>query len=744
MSLRTRLVALVILSVVPLLAFSLASQYLQYRRAVAATSEQTLELARSIMHIVDQEMRARIARLEVLALSTRLRDDNIDGFRDRVEPIIVKQFRGANLILLRPDGQQLMNTLLAPGEKLPVRPNLESLQRVLASGQPAVSDLYMSPIGPRPVVTIDVPVKRADGSIAYVLSTNPLLEDFADILQRQRLPANRIVSLYDRSGNVIARVPNPEEFVGRPTAASQLALLSAQREGSYQATSREGIPVVAAFSHSDLLGWSVAVGVPREEVLAPALRAATRTLVAGGILVAISLALAFVVARHITRPITTLKRIAATADGNAAINAGPTGLAEADEVVRALGSAELVRRQIEQDKEQARAALHDSEQRLQQAQKMEAIGHLTGGLAHDFNNLLLVMIGNLEMLLDSPQADPALKGLALHAVEAAQRGADLTRSLLAFARRQPLMPQTVAINDLVHGIAKLLSRTLGERIVVRLDLAADLWPVVIDPAQLEAALANLATNARDAMPKGGRLTIATANRFLDEDYGRQHPEVAAGDYATIEVSDTGSGMAPDVIARIFDPFFTTKEPGKGTGLGLSMVFGFMKQSGGHINVYSEPDAGTTFRLYLPRDRNAAAREEPKAAETPTEGGSETILVVEDNPSLRQLVELQLASLRYRVRVCENADAALQVLDSGERIDLLFADIVMPGKADGYELVRIARKCWPSLKIVLTSGFPAASREQDTAEFDDVPLLTKPYRRSDLAQMVRRVLGGAAA
>ncbi len=241
-----------------------------------------------------------------------------------------------------------------------------------------------------------------------------------------------------------------------------------------------------------------------------------------------------------------------------------------------------------------------AEERLVQAQKMEAIGNLTGGLAHDFNNLLGIIIGNLDLLRGLLGTQREADELARDALDGATRGADLTRRLLAFARRQPLQPQRVELNELVGGMAKLLSRTLGETINVALDLAPDVWQAMVDPAQLEASLANLATNARDAMPDGGKLTIVTANRHLDADYCAQYPDVAPGDYAMIEVSDTGTGMPPDVIDRIFEPFFTTKPQDKGTGLGLSMVFGFIKQSGGHVNVYSEMGVGTTFRLYLPR------------------------------------------------------------------------------------------------------------------------------------------------
>ena len=240
------------------------------------------------------------------------------------------------------------------------------------------------------------------------------------------------------------------------------------------------------------------------------------------------------------------------------------------------------------------------EGQLRQSQKMEAIGNLTGGMAHDFNNLLGIIVGNLDLARERGGSDAELQEMVGEALDAALRGADLTRRLLAFARRQPLRPVRIDINELVSDTVRLLRRLLGEDIEISLELAEKIWPVTIDPAQLEASLANLATNARDAMPKGGRLIITTANRHLDADYVAVHADAAEGDFVMIEVSDTGTGMSEEIISHIFEPFFTTKEAGKGTGLGLSMVFGFLRQSGGHVNVYSEPGAGTTFRLYLPR------------------------------------------------------------------------------------------------------------------------------------------------
>jgi PAS domain S-box-containing protein len=379
------------------------------------------------------------------------------------------------------------------------------------------------------------------------------------------------------------------------------------------------------------------------------------------------------------------------------------------------------------------------EEQLHQAQKMEAIGNLTGGMAHDFNNVLAVIIGNIDMLRDLRKDDLDTEELTRDALDAAFRGADLTRRLLAFARQQPLRPQRVDINELVSGITRLLSRTLGEQVEISLDLSPDAWPIVVDPAQLQASLTNLATNARDAMPNGGRLMILTGNRHLDADFATEHAEVIPGDYVMIEVSDTGIGMTPEVMNRIFEPFFTTKERDKGTGLGLSMVFGFIKQSGGHISVYSEPGKSTTFRLFLPRMTEDVSIVETSFPIQLVRGKGETILVVEDNPALRRVVVRQLMELGYRVREAENARVGLRLIEQ-ESIDLLLTDIVMPGGTDGHELARQARQQWSNIKVVFTSGFSEARLSADAnALAPDVPLLSKPYRKEDLASAVRQAL-----
>ena len=382
---------------------------------------------------------------------------------------------------------------------------------------------------------------------------------------------------------------------------------------------------------------------------------------------------------------------------------------------------------------------HALEAQLRQAQKMEAIGQLTGGMAHDFNNLLLVILGNLSLLADAlPPEDVEGRINCSEARDAALRGAALIRSLLAFARRQPLRPEKLDINGLVSAQEVLLRRTLGDRVEIVTELSKSLWPVTVDPAQIEAALINLATNARDAMPEGGRLTITTRNRRLDQDYADQHADVVPGDHVMIEIGDTGIGMAREVLDHIFEPFFTTKEPGAGTGLGLSMVFGFMKQSGGHINVYSEVGVGTTFRLFLPRSREGEAAGTTALEEAVPSGKGETVLLVEDNDAIRRLAIRQLGQLGYLSHSVGTVGEALDFLASGRKVDLLFTDIVMPGHADGVDLAATVHQRWPHLPILLTSGFPNNEGAKRLADLG-IALLSKPYQRDELARALRDAL-----
>ncbi|MCE3272636.1 MAG: domain S-box [Ramlibacter sp.] len=382
--------------------------------------------------------------------------------------------------------------------------------------------------------------------------------------------------------------------------------------------------------------------------------------------------------------------------------------------------------------------LEKSQLALVQAQKLEAIGRLTGGVAHDFNNLLQVIGSNLQLLQASLGPQPDAERLLRAALAAVDRGAKLSSQLLAFARRQPLNPMPLNISRQVQRMDELLRRALGEDLQVETVLAAGLWTTQVDANQLENVILNLAINARDAMPDGGQLTIETANAVLDEQYTDDIPDLSPGQYVMLAISDTGHGMPPDVVARAFEPFFTTKPEGKGTGLGMSMAYGFAKQSGGHIRIYSEVGAGTTIKLYLPRSF-AKEVEPPPAHAGPVEGGSETVLVVEDDAAVQAAVVQTLQNLGYGVLRANDAQAALSILQSGVRVDLLFTDVVMPGPLRSTELARQARHILPGIAVLFTSGYTQNAIVHGGRLDPGVELLSKPYRQEDLARRIRDLL-----
>lgn len=381
-----------------------------------------------------------------------------------------------------------------------------------------------------------------------------------------------------------------------------------------------------------------------------------------------------------------------------------------------------------------------TEEALRQSDKLLAVGQLTGGIAHDFNNLLAIILGNIELLNEDLGSDTRHQRHIQTAMTAAHRGAALTQRLLAFARKQPLEPRTTQVNHLVSEMSELLRRSLDPTVSLDMILASDLWLTRIDPSGLENALLNLALNARDAMPRGGTLTLETRNVRLDRKYAALHQDVRPGEYVMLSVTDTGAGMAPDIRDRAFEPFFTTKPVGQGSGLGLPMVYGFVKQSHGHAQIDSEEGVGTTVKLYLPRDESEASQEVavPSEAEHGV-GGGERVLVVEDNEDVRNLSNLVLNGLGYRTVLAGDARAALDILAVTPDIDVLFTDVVLPGGTNGFELAQQARALRPRLKILYTSGYTNNAIMQSGAADEKIVLITKPYRKADLAQKMRQVL-----
>jgi len=382
-----------------------------------------------------------------------------------------------------------------------------------------------------------------------------------------------------------------------------------------------------------------------------------------------------------------------------------------------------------------------ADSQIRQMQKMQAIGQLTGGIAHDFNNMLAIIIGSLSLLHKRlARGDTDVTRYSDAAIEGAQRAAALTSRLLAFSRQSPLMPTTLDLNKTVAGMSELLRRTLGENIQMETVLAGGLWRTHADAGELENAIVNLSVNARDAMMNGGKLTIETANCYLDEAYAADHPEVPAGQYVMVAVSDTGTGMSKEIVARAFDPFFTTKPVGKGTGLGLSQVYGFVKQSGGHVKIYSESPQGTTVKIYLPRSHRAESQPAMQKQPVPHGSAQEIILLVEDEERVRSISVAALRELGYTVLHADSGDAALAKLKSHPGVSLLFTDIVMPGM-NGRVLATNALKDFPNLKVLYTTGYTQNAVVHNGVVDADAQLIVKPYTVDQLAMKIREVLTG---
>jgi len=399
---------------------------------------------------------------------------------------------------------------------------------------------------------------------------------------------------------------------------------------------------------------------------------------------------------------------------------------------------------LEERVEERTQELLRAEEQLRQAQKMEAVGQLTGGIAHDFNNLLAGIVGSLDLMQTriAQGRTENVERYAKAAMSSAQRAAALTHRLLAFARRQPLDPKPVNANQLIASMEDLLRRTIGPLHALEIVTAGGLWTTLCDPNQLESAILNLAINARDAMPDGGKLTIETANAYLDDTYAAAQPDLRSGQYVAICITDTGTGMPPDVIERVFEPFFTTKPLGQGTGLGLSMVYGFAKQSEGHVRIYSEVGQGTTIRIYLPRYRGTAQEEpsEVSFAEVPRAEAGETVLVVEDEPVIRNLIIEVLQDLGYRALEASDGPAGLKVLQSRQRIDLLVTDVGLPG-INGRQLADAARETRPDLKVLFITGYAENATLANGFLDPGMEIFTKPFAVEALATRIRSMIQG---
>lgn len=748
----SRLIALALVAIilVPAVLFALVV-IKRFSAAERARYEQdALEVARNATSILDRQLLGWRTALQTLATSDNLRSDDLPAFYRQA--LLVKSFIGGDIGLRTLSGEQLLSTTVRHGEPLPPS-RIAADPEAVSAGRPFVSDVFVGGIVNRPLVAVIVPV-TIDGEVKYLLHVSVATTVLHDVL-RDAVPSDWIVGVGDRAGTYVIRSDDDETFRGKPGNPAFLGKAIGE-SGTFAGMSATGEEVLVGYVRSDVSRWLIAANI-RQALIERPLQAALLTLAGfGALIVILASAAALWLWRMIERPLAILTAASANLGKSDQPVVFKTGLREFAALRDALSSvshhlrmdSEALEtrvasrtRELEESNAKLTAEIEHRtglEAMLVQSQKMEAIGNLTGGVAHDFNNLLQVIGGNLQLLSREVRGNEKAQARVEKAMAGVARGAHLSSQLLSFGRRQPLEPKVVSVGRLIRGMDDLLRRTIGEGVQIETIVGGGLWNTLVDPTNLENAILNLAINARDAMEGHGHLTIEAGNAFLDDAYADRHAEVAAGQYVQVSVTDTGTGMEPEILAKAFEPFFSTKPQGKGTGLGLSMVFGFVKQSGGHIKVYSEPGQGTTVKLYLPRSNHA--EDGPHVEDTgPVVGGAETVFVVEDDDAVRDTVIASLEELGYRVLKAPDAQSALVVFESGVTVDLLFTDVVMPGPLKSAELARKAKELLPQLSVLFTSGYTENSIVHGGRLDEGVNLLSKPYSRDMLARKIRQVL-----
>ncbi len=675
---RRVLIMVVIGSLLPLLVYVLINLALTYREQQRATAAATLTRAAHIMEAIDARLDTTAATLRAVTTMRSIRDKDWSraygrAFRlARLDP----DWRSVTLIDLE-TGTEIFDLRRPLDAARPI--DLRALAAVpLRTGRPSFSGVVRGPDGRFEI----------DAFLAVAAPSRPryLVKVALDPMLAQRIllelaPRDGASAVIDRHSRFIARTLAWQQRLGSPATRYAQNAVARQRSGFYRGVTFEGFANYTGYVTSPRTGWSAHVAVSATLIDDAHRGSRLSALLAAAVSILIALAIAFTTIR-------TMRQRRAT------------------------------------------------RLRLQQAERLETVGQLTGGVAHDFNNMLAIVIASLDMAqrrLADGHTD--IGRYIRNAMDGAQRAADLTGRLLAFSRRQPLAPSLLDVNALIEGMRELLRSALTENIEIVFDLAAEMWPTFADAGQVENALVNLAVNARDAMPDGGRLTIATACRTI----GRDIHQLAPGDYVVVSVTDDGAGMLPDVLARAFEPFYTTKEIGRGTGLGLSQIHGFATQSGGTVTLRSALGAGTTVAIYLPRaarDVLEPARAMPRAA-GPSQAsgpGSELVLLVEDDDRVRQVNEEALLALGYRVIAARRADEACRILAGRTDIGLVLSDIVMPGMS-GRDLADHVRHAYPHVPVLLVSGY---DQQQGG---NDVDLLRKPFSLDQLARRIRHLLDG---
>jgi len=732
MRIRTRLLILILAILLPaFIAAVLAVGYV-YQEERRAQETSVKEAVRAFALLVDNELEIKEGILHALATSPALARGDLETFEHHARSLAPAAETA--IILVDLNGRQLINTRAAPGAPLPLRrsSDLDELMKRHGVDRTLVSDLFVSTVGQRHDFAIQVPV-HIDGSVRYFLSMGVNAATLQSLLGEQRFPAEWQAAIVDRSGRIVARSLDPERYRGRlvtPTARSEFA---AHREGAFANTNLAGIRVQAFYSTVPAADWKVLVSIPIDDLRRVPLHAAAFLATIMAILLVVALVAARWFARRAAIPIEYLGRSAADLGAGREVHYQPQGIVEIDAVAQRMAEASrqilTAQAELEQRVAEAVAASERAQNALIRGQKLEALGRLTGGIAHEFNNLLQTLTTALQLAsLTSNQ--PKVLNFIDTCKRSVSRATALTTRLGAFGRVQDARLLTVDPGDQVRGSVQLLRGVLRQGTRMELQCADELWPVTVDPVQFDLALLNLAINARDAMPDGGRLAIEVRNCILEPTLER-----TGGDYVRVRVTDTGTGMPSEVQARALDPFFTTKPPGQGSGLGLPQAYAFATQSRGWLVLTSTIDVGTTIDIYLPRSHQPLSAMAARA-EAPAPGrGSGRVLFVEDDPLVREAVVRGLEDCGFDVMVAADGDRALAMLDAGLDADVVFSDIVMPGKVSGVDLAGILHERRPGLPVVLATGYT-----DQRAVIPGVQVLAKPYEIDQLVTLLSNLSG----
>jgi signal transduction histidine kinase len=735
MRIRTRLLVLILAILVP--TFSAATLavgyvYLEERRAQENSVKETV---RAFALLVDNELEAREGMLRALASSPSLARRDLAEFYRHAR--LLAPTPDTTIILYDLDGRQLANTRAPLGSKLPTRrvSNIGELMTQYGADRTLISDMFKAPLGGQYDFVVQVPV-RIGGRIDYYLSMGVNASSLQSLMTDQRFPAEWVASIVDRKGRVVARSRDAEQARGRSVSALALRNFAAASEGVFASNNLSGTPVQAFYSTVPDSQWRVVVSIPQSELQRVPLHAAAFL----ASIMALLLVLAVVMARRFGKraigPIEYLGNSAEDLGQGREVVYVPQQIVEIDAVVHRMAEASRqIRRaqaELEQRVEEAVDATERAQAAMMRGQKLEALGRLTGGIAHEFNNLLQTLTTALQLAaLTSTQ--PKVQSLIDTCKRTVVRATALTGQLGSFGRIQDARLMTVAPGEQLGNSVQLIRNVLRQGIELELACPDDLWPVTIDPLQFDLAMLNLAINARDAMPEGGRLVLSARNCVLDpileptlERSGGAH----GGDYVLVSVTDTGTGMTPEVLARALDPFFTTKEPGKGTGLGLAQAYAFATQSQGSLALSSTPGQGTRVELYLPRSAMPLSPQPSRLPPAPAQHASGRILFVEDDELVREAVVRGLQEAGFEVVVAANGDRALAMVEAGLDIDVAFSDIVMPGKISGIDLAGILRERRPGLPVVLATGYT-----DQRATVPGVQVLAKPYEIGQLVELL---------